>query len=111
MIIRGRERSSPNSTAVSELNDPEIGGQLIDDHNPLRQHPRPNKGPMDVETSTPSSPQLAGREGRPASPYLRGVCYWIAINLFTLGTPTTLSLISQKSVTTSHIQASIKHAP
>ena len=33
--------------AVSKLNDPGIGGQLIDDHNPFRQHPHPNKGLMD----------------------------------------------------------------
>ena len=43
-------------------------------------------------TSTPSSAQPVGRERRPASPYMRGTRYWIAINLFIVGTPTALSL-------------------
>ena len=33
--------------AVSKLNDLEIGGQLMDDNNSLRQPPRLKEGPMD----------------------------------------------------------------
>ena len=71
----------------------------MDDHNTLRQPPHPNKGLMDVETSTPSSLEPTGRGGGPASSYMTGIHYRIAINLFTVGAPTTLSLTSQESVT------------
>ena len=33
--------------AVSNLNDLEIGGQLMDDNNSLRRPPRPEEGPTD----------------------------------------------------------------
>ena len=33
--------------AVSKLNDLGIGGQLMDDHNSLRQPSRPEEGPTD----------------------------------------------------------------
>ena len=66
----------------------------MDDHNTLRQPPHPNKGLMDVETSTPSSLEPTGRGGGPASSYMTDIHYRVTINLFTVGAPTTLSLTS-----------------
>ena len=98
-VERGREGNSPHSMAVSKLNDPRIGGQLMDDHNPLKQPPRPSKGPMDVET-IPLRHCLNPLDKE-------RVCQFIhdrhtlqdRHNLFTIGAPTTLSLTSQESIT------------
>ena len=97
--------------AVSKLNDLEIRGQLMDDHNPLRQPPRPSKGLMDIETSTPSSLEPTRQERGPASSYMIGICYRITINLFTVGAPTTLSLTSQESVTNSPFKPPLTTLP
>ena len=83
----------------------------MDDHNPLRQPPHPNKGLMDIETSTPSSLEPNGRGGGPASSYMTGICYKIPINLFTVGAPMTLSLTSQESVTNSPFKPPLTTLP
>ena len=71
----------------------------MDYHNPFRQPPCPNKGPMDVET-IPLCHHLNPLDKRGlASSYMIGVRYRITINLFTVGASMTLSLTSQESIT------------
>ena len=70
----------------------------MDDHNSLRQPPCPEKGPMDKD-SIPLRHHLNPLdEEKAASSYMTAICYKIAINLFTIGATTILSLPSQRSV-------------
>ena len=81
--------------AVYKLNDLGIRGQLMDDHNPLKQPPRPDKGRIDIET-IPLCHHLNPLDEERACKFIH---YKVAINLFIVGASTALSLTSMESVT------------
>ena len=83
---------------ISNFNDLGIEGQLIDNHNSLRQPPRPKKGPTDEETIPLRHHLNPLDEEKVASSYMTTIRYRIAINLFIVGATTILSLTSQGSV-------------